>query len=737
MMKKLITLLILFAMLLSLLASCAEKKREDDDEEEKSNKKVVGVLPKELSGTEAAKLLLAKERLNANLLKREGNIFDQGVQVMNNLADTAVANLGVRYTGSETPAVTNLSTTLKGNYIGQLEVDGNTFRWSDFEENNNSYDYFENLTENIVSNAKRGAKLIDSIKKNVRVVDKWVKMDSIQYYLHVDENSETLIERDTQDGFLDICMRYKNEDGKDVYELYRKQEKFESRMTYIPGERYEISMINSHGVDVGRDFFVADHSKGYWETYIVGAMETHYNISYFIMKDDVCYDAFYDPKIGDIPVLKVMSADHATDIFNFDDRSENLHVGIKFSGFDGIAYVEAMGENVEYRKGEYANLISGETGTVHLSNGKTLHYGDSFYDGKLEVYSVLVGYGAAGYTGEIGVAISGDTQEEKLALLKNFLVENGLICRRPIESVFEGLNRACVDLESVIRYYQWNGISVTTEQGIAEALSREMARFGEMEALYTAVQDAEVLEYADTKTIELNINFAPITDQKIAGATLNGNLVTVESISLTVQDTLLYVKEEPYQIAFAMVEKNGGGLVHLEVRNDTTVAYAGEKPFVVNAANVSFELPALAVGDYNLVSYIATADGIRASEYNPILVQTDNQEPVTMGNVAMSAKNNGSELIISYIESNDFIIQLTSKESLNYQAFRELVATEVFQYGTPSDEALEMLVGNDYVALSGNEEAITSGTYRIRYTVQNGEAHISGVIYVEYSHVTN
>ena len=78
-------------MLLSLLASCAEKKREDDDEEEKSNKKVVGVLPKELSGTEAAKLLLAKERLNANLLKREGNIFDQGVQVMNNLADTAIA----------------------------------------------------------------------------------------------------------------------------------------------------------------------------------------------------------------------------------------------------------------------------------------------------------------------------------------------------------------------------------------------------------------------------------------------------------------------------------------------------------------------------------------------------------------------------------------------------------------------------------------------------------------------
>jgi hypothetical protein len=74
---------------------------------------------------------------------------------------------------------------------------------------------------------------------------------------------------------------------------------------------------------------------------------------------------------------------------------------------------------------------------------------------------------------------------------------------------------------------------------------------------------------------------------------------------------------------------------------------------------------------------------------------------------------------------------------LNYQAFRELVATEVFQYGTPSDEALEMLVGNDYVALSGNEEAIASGTYRIRYTVQNGEAHISGVIYVEYSHVTN
>ena len=42
-----------------------------------------------LSGTDKAKLLLAYNRLNENILGKEGNIFDTGEEVMYNLIDIA------------------------------------------------------------------------------------------------------------------------------------------------------------------------------------------------------------------------------------------------------------------------------------------------------------------------------------------------------------------------------------------------------------------------------------------------------------------------------------------------------------------------------------------------------------------------------------------------------------------------------------------------------------------------
>ena len=192
-------------------------------------------LPDGLSGSDAAKLLFANERLNAQLLKTEGDIFENGVEVMNDLAETAIANLNVRYVGNSTPIVTNLSafqrlsTLIEGDYSGKLEIDGDTFIWSGFEENNNSYDAFKSTTEGIVYTAKLGAELIDNVKKNVRVVDKWVDVGEAQYYLSVDENSETLFERRLSDNNVTICRRYKNEDGDDVYELYSENDKYKER----------------------------------------------------------------------------------------------------------------------------------------------------------------------------------------------------------------------------------------------------------------------------------------------------------------------------------------------------------------------------------------------------------------------------------------------------------------------------------------------------------------------------
>ena len=716
-MKKSIVLLLVCTITVSLLAGCGSSTMHGG-----------------ITGSDAAKILLANERLNAQLLKTEGDIFENGVEVMNNLAKTAIANLSVPYVGNKSFAATklslvkNMSAVLEGDYSGKVEINGDTFVWSGFEENNNSYDAFKNTTDGIVSSAKVCADLIDNIKKNVRVIDKWVDVGDVQYYLSVDENSETLCERYLPDNSLNICKRYKNADGDDVYELYMANNEYEERCTYIPGKRYERSSVNDYG-EHAEDYFVADSSKGYWETYTVGAFSANYNVSYFIMKDNICYDAFYEPKDGSISFLKVMSADRATDIINL----SNHGVSVKFSGFDGIKSVEAPAASVEYVPGEYANLPNGENAKVHLTNGKVLNYNDSFVDGKVTISAIHIGYGGTfGYTGELELNIQGQTKGEILENLRMFLNQVGLKCRRNIDSVFAGIYRSYVELDSIIKYYTWNGVSVTDEAGIGEAINKEKARFSKMESLYTAVKNAEVLDISDTKLIEMNIKFAPITESSFEGVSLDAGNVEVDSISLTIKDTTLYVEGEPYKVMLALAAGNGG-LVHVDMENTSSTEYANANAFTVTASQLNFALPELSSGNYTLVAYIATSDGIRASAYTPVTVGEIVNMPISLQNMNVSAiKSENETLALTYEQAENFTVTLTTEGRIGYEEFKALVSKKAFEYGTPSD-IIEVMSGDMYMALTGDETEITDGAYRISYKTENGEQVTQGYIYVQYS----
>jgi len=726
-MKKIRSLTLVFVLIASLLAGCAGGT---------SSGGVNAALPK---GTDAAKLLLANQRLDAQLLKTEGDIFESGVEVMHNLAKIANDNLNLTYLSSSSPYLVNLSsvqrtsTVLKGDYSGQVEINGDTFTWSGFEENNNSYDYFKNLTDNIIASAEVGAELIANVKKNVRVIEKWVDVGGFQYYLSVDENSETLYERDTANSMFNICRRYKNEDGKDVYELYRKQEKFEERMTYIPGQRYELSSINDYG-DHAEDYFVADNSKGYWETYVVGALPDHYNISYFIMKNNICYDSFYNPKDGSIMLLKIMSADKATDIMNFMDGEGMCFVDLKFSGFDGIKCVEAPASSVEYNKTDkFAVLPNGENSKVRLTNGKVLSYGDSFLDGKISINAIHVVFGGMfGYIGEINLRIEGATHEERLESLRSFLNETGLKCRRNIDSVFSGIDRAYDELDSITKYYTWNGVSVTNEAGIGKAIHKEKARFSKMEDLYTAVKDTQVLNISDSELIELNIQFAPITESSFQGITVDAGKVSLGSISLTIEDTTLYVKDEPYKIMLALANPQSG-LVHIDIENASSTKYAEEAKFTVAASALDFTLPALSPGNYTLVAYIATSDGIRASAYIPVTGSQILNMPVQLENISVSAASGEKgELVLTCEQIQDFTVAMTTESRIGYAEFKTAVSEKAFAFGVPSD-IIEVQNGEAYTALTGSETEIPDGTYRIFYQTENGDAVTKGYIYVQYS----
>jgi len=701
----------------------------------------VGSWMDSLSGTERAKLLLASRRLNETVLNTDGNIFENGEKVMYDLIDIAIANLGVQYADEATITTASEENTtvetIKDEHGTTVKLGDKTVRWYGFPEINNSYGAFLNMTQGIVTEAKYGAELIGFVKKNIRVVSKWVVFGNSKYYLEVNENSEVLYENDMHTEDLKTIKRYKNEDGKDVYEMYRRNGEYENRTFYIPGERYEFS--DSY------QYFVADNAKGYWEVYSMNEASEHYNASYFIMKDDICYDAFYDPKNGEITMLKVMSEDRKADIFNiikyYDGENpinNFIDVDLKFSGFNGIDYVETPREDMYASdwsgEGDMAYITSKyDTVVVHMLNGKAIKYEDTYCNGKVSVSRLMVShYSLDGYHGEITLRISSPTYEEQIALLREFLNEVGFTCRRDIDGIFDGIEVSYEELEGITEYYSWNGVNVSTEAGIAEAIVKEKARAAAIYAEYEAIKNAETVEYTNAEDMEIHINFAQIIENSVGPTVLDGTNVTVPSVALTVSDTTLYVEEDPYMVAFALKAKNES-LIHLEFENEVTVKYAGEKEFTVSAENASFNLPEVAAGEYTVVCYISTADGIRVSSYTELAFSEAKNLPVTLSSSELSAViGEGGVLTLTYTEKLDHYIDISTVEALDFAGFKALVGEEAFKYGTPEDNVIEKLIGENYTSLTGEEEEIESGTYRIFYSAKNGMASRSGYVYINY-----
>ena len=734
-MKKILSVIALTAVLLSSLVAC--------------NGNTPTTLPDGVSGKDAIRLLLADERLNEQLLKNEGNIFNDGVEVMNTLAAKAIENLGVTYLSARATeqrlTLTPLSreTISSPDTMGKLEKEGDTYYFSEFEENNNSYDYFENLTMNIVDSAKVAADLIDNVKRNVRVVDKWVDVyGAVRYFLHVEENSELLVEHYTAEGLdiLNVCIRYRNAAGKDVYELYRRSltEQYEQRMTYVPGERYELSMRHNAAGNESMDSFVADHSKGYWETGVFAVWQEHSNISYFVMKDDLCYDAFYSATEGSISSIKIMSADCATDLMNvtnYERVGRRMPITLKFSGFDGIDWLEAPASGVEYNaEGKFANVMDGQATTLRFTSGKTARSGDTFADGAVIVRDIYASYNASGYLGEMMLEIEGEGQEAQMASLRQFLAEVGMTCRRDMDGVIAGMEAAFVDAADIAKHYKWNGVSITDQASVLRARDKELERFAAMLAHYTDVQNAEVIDVEDTARMAQNIHFASVTESSFASIAWDGMSVTVGASSLTVTDTLLFVRDEPYKLAFALADAEGG-LVHLETENTATTPFADGEAFTVTAPSAVFTVPMLAPGTYTLVAYMATADGVRSSAYTPVTVVGEIvSAPVHVGKITMSAaKGATNALTLTYAETTDVMLTMVPDErAKDCATFKAALSELAFAYGTPA-EVIEMLGADgsgSYVEL-GEETAIAYTTYRIAYKVSNGNRTVEGYVYVD------
>lgn len=712
-------------------------------------------VPDGMTGADIAKLILAGQRLDPSKLMSEGNIFENGSQVFRKLAAKAQSNLAastvtLSASTSRTFSVIPLSERVD-NGKGVVEIDGNFYRFSDFKENNNSYSAFENTTNGIVTMANAAADMIDDIKKNVRVVDKWVVMyGDVSYYLHVDENSELLGER--SGDRISLCKRYKNEQGDDVYELYTEYNDsrydYYQRVTYIPGKRYEFSTRQEIGSELHEDSFVADNSKGYWETYTVSNMTTHYNVSCFVMKEDIAYDSFYDPVAQTVNYLKVMSADKKTDIMHIMGElgEDVLFIDIIFAGFDGVENIEIEAKPDEiirsedemqsipsedlskyklFANGDVYSIMNPEATVVNMTNGKQIRYGDTYFDGKLTVNAIRADASSATYlNGGISVRIESENYSEAFSLLNAFFREVGLVCRRDTSSTVSEIERAYRELEGFTAYYRWNGVNVSTKTGIDEAFRIERTRFGEMKAAYTEIASAPSVDFNDKELLALNVTFSPVTLDASVGIVAEGGTVTVESVTVTVTDTLLFVKNEPYAVAFALLPVNGGGLIHVGASENTATFTEGK--FTLSGG-ITFDIPHLSNGEYNLVAYVATADGIRSTDYVLLKGDSADGETVRYGCTEITATvSEGEGLIICVTENIDVETALKVVAPVDYNTLKDAVNSEIYAYyGMPTDTLIERLDGENYVPMNGDETKVAEGKYRVRYEKLSDDGEIA------------
>ena len=771
-MKRTIGLFLIFIMLLTALAGCNRQQEPPSVQDQPSvqeqttgtppvvtppeqstpNTPSQGDKPSDKAAIDPAtaiRLLLAEERLNAQLLQNEGDIFEQGAAVMQNLADMTLASVqsgsteAYRYLSGNVIPLDNTDSDEViydgGEFGSRVTYDGQNYTFSNFYERSNSYHAFQHQADSIAQSAENAAELIDRFKKSVRVVDKWVKVNYSQeeFYLHVGTDEEILCTR--TDDQQQYCRRFRNEQGVNVYEYYIQNSNYFSLMIYVPGVHFEFHDGQKDPEYPIYNYMIADNTKGYWECYWVGEHPTHYNVSYFVMKDDVCYDSFYNYEAGEINFLKVISADKKTDLFYYmsDAQDTQVHIDVHLQGFDGVKGVR-VSNVVESNMG-------GDVGTVPdpdpeservllLENGLEIRAGDTFMDGKVLVTTIRLSFDYPAHTSALAIRLTGETMEERLALLEAFLTEIGITCRRDMDTVTKGIYRAFDELAVLTQYYTWHGYAQGTEQGIADAIAVERLHIQGFENAIAALADVEVIDQADASQMQINAHFAPVTVSERSNVSSVAATISIGSLSLSIADTFLFVPDQAYTVGIALAGNDGLILLSSEGGGQTAVYTEGAESLTASVQDVTLTAPALFQGTYTAVAYIVTDDGYRSSECVPIPFDSiDTQTTFTIGATELSFHNVDGTLVLQYELITDVHLNEEMPDPLSYDELFQMLAMEACHYGIPSQSAVEVLTdpaADTYAPLTGDEQALGAGTYRLGYTIQNGDASVQGCVYL-------
>ena len=682
---------------------------------------LVGCKKKVKSGTEAAKLLLANERLDENLIAQK-------------------IDIGLSSISSNSASSTKRVSALSWSFSALSSSAAHS--WSDFPAYNDTASQFSSFLINIENEAARVAEDIANMKNNVGVVDKWVDVGSEKHMLSVYDSKDALFVLGVY-GDVHAYYRYTDNSANNVYEMYSFMSyddgtTGEIRTMYIPGARYEYQYINSNGFE---DYVIMENSRGYWigNRYNYFADGENSFVRYFpiIIKDNFCYSATVEMRGDDISVynltvVDLLSGRELVSLTLHDNYSLfTIHAsGIKsglvslgadnFRKQDGVYFADMITELVT-EKGVYNAVSSGVDENGNTFSGFTGGYVG--YDFGVNVYRGYISMHVNTPSGSI---------EEAFTELGKVLDGYGLTLYRSLPEIREQIEHAYALGEEFTEIFEWNGYALDSLSSFESARSALITNFGTVRADYEKIKNNPAA--SGKQKLDKNTVFAPISTITNGQNSYTGGTVTLGGTSVEITDTALFESGKEYVLKVALSLCDEGG--NPTSVNTVVLDGATAQKAVFNGGAISLSISGsyavpknLIAGDYALVVYAATADEeIRVSEMLKIGSFSTYSETLESEAMQINVENVGDTLHVKYSIKNSYTFTVASDgKKFTSLELQRLITVEILKKGAPFSGAVLEYENGGAV---GENDSLGAGTYRMTCYLNTADGLAQSYVYL-------
>lgn len=664
-----------------------------------------------LTPTDIAKLLLANERLDSEKLQSDNKF------ISTDNIDTAFNNLRV---------LTLSATVNEGQYV----------------KYSNMMDYFNSYIENIEIIIRNAGEYINYVKEDVGYDSVWLEYGAVGGYilLKVTDNEEYIFIKSDVDDY--ICRRYTDENGNEVYEVY-KEDINSGDYQYVlctPDKRYEFSyhaeVDPNNAEDDFDNYVVMDNSRGYWNMFttspVYGVDDPRYNVQNLVVGSEFAY--VYDGCIYEQSNGGYKSNDYITfitpeldcDIISvYED-----YIGIKLVGFDGVE---------SFEKDENNNITSFTTanGTLINLNGRI---NDVVFQNGVEEYSQSPNVNLYFELCMEGEKDAYPMSSEVAAQILETLAQKGIVCKCPddLDEILAAVDGSYAIADNFSNFYEWNGYKLTDKEAADNAVEADKEKYAILKEELKAVEDAPKGELVSGGISLEDYDFADLTVKGSDGVVFDGGKATIEGLEVEVSAADVMMAGETYEIQYALAEVTGeegkyGTVILLDTESDGAAVYNGSS-LVLNKT-AEFNVPECSsAGIYTIVAYAATNEGIRVSKMVPIEFTAFPDASFTAlknGYTTVVELNDDNEAIVSYALANEYWVEFEGTE-ITYDAVYDLLLAEAYEKGYPDFAAVLEVYDTESgeTRVATQNESLDGLVCRLAYDIPN-MVEMIGYIYVE------